>query len=272
MKCIDYFLSQEVFELVFQEEIKAYRTSPVPHDLGRYYRSQEYFSHSNTGQTLAARVYAVAKFFRNRSKWRAVLSHYDGGSEALKLSVLDFGSGDNSFVFSAPSNVSAKGYDPFTGQNTQNHLGSLETLVSQDVSFDAITLWHSLEHTTDPLDTLRKLVDMLKPGGCLHIAVPNYSSWDAKHYKNFWAGYDVPRHLWHFSSESFGPVSEQLGLALIDQQPHWFDAFYVSYLSEKYKGSAAPLLRGALRTFAAVLSKKAFRNPSATYAVLKKPF
>lgn len=75
-----------------------------------------------------------------------------------------------------------------------------------------------------------------------------------------------------FSSESFGPVSEQLGLALIDQQPHWFDAFYVSYLSEKYKGSAAPLLRGALRTVAAVLSKKAFRNPSATYAVLKKPF
>lgn len=272
MKCIDYFLSQEVFELVFQEEIKAYRTTPVPRDLARYYSSQEYLSHKNTRQNLASKIYALAKFFRNRSKWRAVLSHYDKGSKARKISVLDFGSGDNSFVSSAPSNVLAKGYDPFTGQNTQNHLGSLETLVSQGASFDAITFWHSLEHTPDPLDVLRKAADMLKAGGCLHIAVPNYNSWDAKHYKGFWAGYDVPRHLWHFSSESFGPVSEQLGVLLKDQQPHWFDAFYVSYLSEKYKGSKTPLLRGALRTFAAVLSKKAFQNPSATYVALKKPF
>jgi len=272
MKCIDYFLSQEVFELVFQEEIKAYRTTPVPGDLARYYRSQEYLSHSNTRKTLASLFYAVAKFFRNRSKWRAVLSHHDKGSKSSKISVLDFGSGDNSFVSSAPGNVSATGYDPFTGQNTPNHVGSLEALVSQGAIYDAITFWHSLEHTPDPLDVLRKAMDMLKPGGFLHIAVPNYNSWDAKYYKGFWAGFDVPRHLWHFSSESFVIVSEQLGVSLIDQQPHWFDAFYVSYLSEKYKGSKAPLLRGALRTFAAVMSKKALRNPSATYAVLKKPF
>jgi len=272
MKCVDYFLSQEVFELVFQEDIKAYRTTPVPRDLARYYRSQEYLSHSNTRQNLAARFYALAKSYRNRSKWRAVLSHFDRDYKASKISVLDFGSGDNSFVSSAPSNALAKGYDPFTGQNTPSHVGSLETLVSQGARFDAITFWHSLEHTPDPLEALRKSMDMLKPGGCLHIAVPNYNSWDAKHYKGFWAGYDVPRHLWHFSSKSFGPVSDQLGLLLIDQQPHWFDAFYVSYLSEKYKRNKTPLLRGALRTVGAVLSKKAFLNPSATYAVLKKPF
>ena len=130
----------------------------------------------------------------------------------------------------------------------------------------------SEEHIEKIESTLQDVQHLLKQDGVIFVAVPNHESHDAKHYREHWAGYDVPRHLWHFSSESFGPVSEQLGLALIDQQPHWFDAFYVSYLSEKYKGSAGPLLRGALRTFAAVLSKKAFRNPSATYAALKKPF
>jgi len=65
--------------------------------------------------------------------------------------------------------------------------------------------------------------------------VPNYQSFDAAYYNRFWAAYDVPRHLYHFSQKSMAILMEANRLKIVDILPMWFDSFYVSLLSEKYK-------------------------------------
>src|SRR5690606_2817313 len=60
-------------------------------------------------------------------------------------------------------------------------------------------------------------------------------SYDAKYYGEFWAGYDVPRHLWHFSKVGIGKLFGHENMRVADVLPMKFDAFYVSLLSEKYK-------------------------------------
>lgn len=272
MKVTDHFLSSEEFELVYEPRFKAYKTIPAPVEVQAYYDSKEYFSHANNATSIVARLYALAKGFRNTSKWKTVLSflgrHF---SDGRTISALDFGSGDNSFVRAAPPRVHAIGIDPYTGHNTTNHFDSLASLSAQGLNFDVITLWHSLEHTRDPLQTLNSLIRFLKPGGQLHIAVPNYTSWDAAYYGAYWAGYDVPRHLWHFCPESFTLMSKELQLEIHAQTPQWFDGFYISYLSEKYRGARFPLLLGLMRALRALLTLKALRNPSAIHVVMKKP-
>jgi hypothetical protein len=69
----------------------------------------------------------------------------------------------------------------------------------------------------------------------LIIAVPNYTSFDASTYKEYWAAYDVPRHLYHFSPLAMKFLMEEEGMKIIDHRPMWFDSFYVSLLSSKYK-------------------------------------
>lgn len=271
MKCTDHFLSQESFELLFDEGLKAYKTFPVPEALENYYISERYFSHNNAKKSIVEKLYAAAKYYRNKAKWKAVLRLRPEADRSSPFRLFDFGSGDNSFVLSAPEGVISLGYDPFSSSATYGYEGSVDALNADQAVFDAITLWHSLEHTANPLEELRKLRGLLKPGGQFHIAVPNHASWDAEQYKTFWAGYDVPRHLWHFSYESFEAISERLGLELLNKKAQWFDAFYVSYLSEKYKGSTTPLLKGSMRTLMAMATRNAFKRPSALYVVLKKP-
>ena len=123
-----------------------------------------------------------------------------------------------------------------TNNKTNNKVGSIEALLSlPDCSFDVITLWHVLEHVPNLEDHFKLFKRLLKPDGHLIIAVPNYNSYDAKFYKSFWAAYDVPRHLWHFSKTSFVKFSESYHFNLLEILPMKFDSFYVSLLSEKYK-------------------------------------
>ena len=102
-------------------------------------------------------------------------------------------------------------------------------------SFDAITLWHVLEHVHDLHATLEQFERILKSSGRLLIAVPNYTSDDADEYQQFWAAYDVPRHLYHFSPKAMQVLMEQKGFTIEKKYPMWFDSLYVSMLSEKYK-------------------------------------
>ena len=66
-------------------------------------------------------------------------------------------------------------------------------------SFDVITLWHVMEHLEPLNETWETLHSLLTEKGVLIVAVPNCSSFDAKKYGAYWAAYDVPRHLWHFT-------------------------------------------------------------------------
>lgn len=112
-----------------------------------------------------------------------------------------------------------------------------------DKRFSVITLWHVLEHVPNLTEYIQMLKSRLKPNGTLIVAVPNFKSFDAKHYKQYWAAYDVPRHLWHFSKISIKLIFEPVGLEIVKVKPMYFDAFYVSLLSEKYKTGKQKLFR-----------------------------
>ena len=76
----------------------------------------------------------------------------------------------------------------------------LDELIADGVSFDAVVLWHVAEHLHDPATTLRNVASLLRPGGVLMIAVPNFGSPEAKIGKAGWFHLDVPRHVFHFTS------------------------------------------------------------------------
>lgn len=266
MEITDHFLSKERFQLVYDQELKAYKTTPAPSDLSAYYNAPNYYSHNNKFLSLTERLYGAAKRFRNRQKWKLVMGKMNASNRVINT--LDFGSGDGSFVTMAPCVVNAFGVDPLSPKKTA--FRSLEEAKAENRRYDAITAWHSLEHTPNPKEVLKAMVGLLEEEGLIHVAVPNYKSWDAQRYGGFWAGYDVPRHLWHFSKESFESLALQLDLEIVKIRPHWFDAFYVSYLSETYKGHPNPLLKGVYETLKALLDGRALKHPSALYFQLKK--
>ena len=86
--------------------------------------------------------------------------------------------------------------------------------VSSKAPFDCITMWHSLEHMTDPKATLRRLSILLKPDGYLFIAVPCSSSFQARVFKHHWIPLDVPRHLYGFNLKSLRLCLEKAGLSV----------------------------------------------------------
>jgi predicted SAM-dependent methyltransferase len=116
-------------------------------------------------------------------------------------------------------------------------------------SFNAITMWHVLEHVHELHAYIKQIEKLLAPGGKVLIAVPNYTSKDAATYKEYWAAYDVPRHLFHFSPQSMEQLLSTYNLKLITCKPMWFDSFYVSMLSEQYKNGKGNIIKAILNGF-----------------------
>ena len=121
---------------------------------------------------------------------------------------------------------------------------SLEELPQKD--FDVIALWHVLEHLSDPAKSLKAFYDRLDHQGHLFLALPNFNSYDAKYYENFWAAYDVPRHLWHFSAKGIIGLCEENGFEFVESKGLGFDAFYVSYLSERHQKNKVAFIKGMI--------------------------
>lgn len=167
-----------------------------------------------------------------------------------------------------------KSADARTAGNTHFGLQMMpdEALFTQPVAtYDAITLWHVLEHIEPLEQTCEQLKQLLKPDGVLVVALPNCSSYDAQHYGKEWAAYDVPRHLWHFTPATLATLASKVGLTLVATKPMPFDAFYVAMLSEKNRGKNCPFLRGCLlgtRAWIAALGNRE-RSSSVIY-ILKK--
>ncbi|MCO5724208.1 class I SAM-dependent methyltransferase [Robiginitalea marina] len=240
----DYLVSGEEFDLVWAVGGKALRTVPAPEDPAPYYETPQYISHTDGASSISEKLYQGAKRI-NLWKKRRLIESFAGPKGAL----LDIGAGTGDFVRymggrgwqtfgiepspAARGRAAEKGVGLYTGLQEVN--GSL---------FDVITLWHVLEHLPDPEGSLRDISGLLKPGGWLVLALPNFRSLDARHYKSYWAAYDVPRHLWHFSREAIPPLVEPFGYRLVSVRPLWLDAFYISWMSEKYRGSAVAPLKG----------------------------
>ena len=241
----DFSVSGESFSLLLNDEYQILKTDPQPSldKLPSYYESEDYISHTDGSRTLFEKVYQGVKRNAIRKKV-ALLSKF-----SQKGSVLDIGAGTGDFLTEAKNkgwnvtgiepNAKAKQIAISKGVTFSETLEILESH-----SFDVITMWHVLEHVPDLEFQLSELKRLLKPNGTIIIAVPNFKSYDAKKYKVFWAAYDVPRHLWHFSKTSIEKLFQNKNMKLIKVKPMWFDSFYVSLLSEKNKNGKMNVIRG----------------------------
>ncbi len=247
--CTDHTVSSESFAIVECDQCSLWITSPRPtsDEIGRFYESDAYISHSNKGNNPINIIYKLVRNYTMKKKTQLIKSYVSQGT------VLDYGCGTGDFIASCQANgFTVVGVEPNEQARTQANLQTgnrvyqdLESIDNKE-KVDAITLWHVLEHVPDPLVTLKSLKKKLNKGGHMIIAVPNRDSYDASHYKEHWAAYDVPRHLFHFNPLNIKDLSKKTKLKQIDTIPQYFDAFYVSMLSEKYLGHSFSFIRGIL--------------------------
>lgn len=236
----DHSVSGEEFQLLHNKELDLLETfpQPQPEKLPDYYKSEDYISHTDKKRNLLEYVYHSVRQIALKRKLKLINS-FSLDSKNL----LDIGCGTGDFLeASLKANWNITGIEPdesarkIANSKTNNSVFEIEHLAKlKPNSFDVITLWHVLEHLPNLEMHTALIKSLLKPNGTLVIAVPNYKSYDAEHYKNFWAAYDVPRHLWHFSRTSISELFKKEDLKMMKTLPMIFDAYYVSLLSEKYK-------------------------------------
>jgi len=234
-KVQDQIVSYETFQLFHDKSWDMLLTHPVPKNLSDYYESIDYKPHQHDSKSVFDRLY---NFVRKRSyqyKFKIIKSF-----NPKAKSVLDYGTATGEFLsFMHKKTFSVSGVEPNKkARDIANDLLNKKVSVSIDdlsKKYDVITLWHVLEHIPNVDEIIEKLKQKLNPNGIILVAVPNFKSFDAVYYKKYWAAYDVPRHLWHFSPKSIERLFQKHKMEVKAQKPLYFDSFYVSLLSEKYK-------------------------------------
>ncbi len=241
MRVKDFSVSGECFSLIPDKAYGFLKTEPQPEisKLPEYYTSENYISHTDAKRNTMEKVYHWVRKISIQRKLK--IMHQFSKKENRKL--LDFGCGTGSFLVAAKQqNWNVVGVEPnekarnLANKKVNNQVLTLQELEQvKENSFDVITLWHVLEHLPNLDYHINLFQKLLKPDGTLLIAVPNYKSFDANYYKQYWAAYDVPRHLWHFSSDAIKKLFTAKKMKVFKTYPMLFDAYYVSLLSEYYK-------------------------------------
>ncbi|MNQ16483.1 Demethylmenaquinone methyltransferase [compost metagenome] len=233
----DHSVSKEIFELYHDQILDMLITSPQPalENLGRYYESEDYISHTDNKRSLFEKAYHFVKNIALKNKLNLINSE-----QSHKGRILDIGAGTGDFLLTAKNDGwETVGVEPseraknIAIQKGISFVNEIDALKNN--SFDVITMWHVLEHVPNLELQIQELKRLLKPTGTLIVAVPNFKSYDAKYYNEFWAAYDVPIHFWHFSKKAIQSLFEKVDMKLEKVLPMKFDSFYVSLLSEKYK-------------------------------------
>ncbi len=261
----DYAVSKETFVLCKCSNCGLLFTNPRPDQdgIGPYYNFPEYYSHEDKAKSLTQWIYQKVRNYSISKKTEAI------GQLKEKGSLLDYGCGTGEFLNAAKQKGwKIAGVEPNdkarkkANHKLQNKVKSSLDQLKKDSAFDVITLYHVLEHVHDLRKTVKKIITHLKSTGYLIIAVPNHQSWDGKNYGNYWAGWDVPRHLYHFGEESMKSFEEEFGLELRETKPMKFDSFYVSLLSEGYLNKSSSLLSRYWKAFQKGLqSNRAAKSP-----------
>lgn len=253
LKCSDHFLTHESFELfrcsscgfIFTQE------GPDEKEAGRYYQSENYISHEDSAGGLTGKIYFLVRRLMLGRK-RGLITRVTGKKTG---DLLDIGTGSGHFAGAmklAGWNVTGIEPDRKAAAYAVSRFG-LRIIEPKQISglndncFDCITAWHTLEHSHDLFSYISDIKRLLKPGGSFIAALPSAASSDARYYREFWAAWDVPRHLWHFTPDTFKLLAEKAGFEIIKTKRLPFDAFYISLLSEKYRGANLPFLSGMMK-------------------------
>lgn len=232
----DHTVSGKLFSIKKCLQCGFHLTSPRPatDDLGDYYKSENYISHTGTARSITDRIYLKARTYTLRWKQNLIRRYTD------EKTLLDYGCGTGEFLAFCKSNnwkITGVEPSPLANQQASKITGTevYKSIALVDYEVSVITLWHVLEHVPDLNETLTKLKSRLKENGTMFIAVPNLNSWDAQHYDEDWAAYDTPRHLWHFGKSQMTKLLHNHQLKLENIIPMKLDPFYISLLSEKYR-------------------------------------
>jgi len=260
----DNTVSQKQFAVWHCNECNGMFTQDMPsqEEIGGYYASENYISHSDTQQGLVNKLYHIIRRRTLQAKLKLVQQETakDTGS------MLDVGCGTGAFLHTMQqAGWQTTGLEPdAVAREKASSLYNINALPSNELfalpqkAYDGITLWHVLEHVHQLHEYIEQLKNILKDDGRLFIAVPNYTSYDAGVYKEHWAAYDVPRHLYHFSPSSMKKLMSMHGLQVYKIKPMWFDSFYVSMLSEKYKNGKGNIISAFFTGF--ISNVKTFFN------------
>lgn len=270
LSATDHTVSGEQFEIweCSNCTLRFTQNAPEKEDIGKYYQSENYVSHTETKRGMVNRLYHLVRKKTLKSK-KSIIEKY---AELKVGKLLDIGAGTGAFLNAMQTaGWQVRGLEPdVQAREKALELYNIELLPSEElfaqvpVYYDVITMWHVLEHVHDLHDYIIQIHKLLKPGGRAFIAVPNYTSADAKHYQGEWAAYDVPRHLYHFSPKSMFILLGQHKLSVVETLPMYFDSYYVSMLSEKNtRGKnhyVSALLNGSLSNMKAMEKKDSYSS------------
>lgn len=277
----DYSVTEEIFTIDTCKSCGFKFTNPRPdiNNIGRYYQSTEYISHHDEAQNLLSRVYNMVRNYTTGEKIKLLKSH----TEKTNPSILDIGCGTGYFLKRCKEqNWKTMGTEP-DNDARQVAINRTESVIFESIEnsslekekFDLITMWHVLEHVHKLNETMEWLYNHLNSNGTLIIALPNNHSFDAKQFGKQWAAYDVPRHLHHFTKESMQRLLGLHQFEIKEIYPMWFDAFYVSMLSNQYKNGSKNIWNSAITGFISNWKGKKtasteFNTSSLIYVVKKK--
>ncbi|MCK5147581.1 class I SAM-dependent methyltransferase [bacterium] len=261
----DHAHSSEVFDLIQCRNCELVLTQDMPDrkSIGPYYKVESYIPHSDTQKGVVNSCYHLARHWTLRKKRILINGFFNSSAQG---NLLDIGAGTGYFLNHMQLNgwkVNGIEQDieavKFCKDAFELDVDSPDELLKySDDFYDVITMWHVLEHVHDLDKYLQNIYRILKPGGRLFVALPNYDSIDANIYKDFWAAYDVPRHIWHFNPTAIKYLLDKCRFKLIESHAMPLDAFYISMLSEKYKHSSLTFIRGILVGLMSVV--KSLRN------------
>lgn len=260
--CKDYIVSHETFTIMRCNFCGFRFTNPRPgeNEKEKYYESEEYISHTGTSKGIVNKIYGMVRNYTIRQKVKLINKQVKSQKPDTK-NILDIGTGTGEFLNACKKNGwNVSGIEPSLtargiakrkfGMDLHPSLFSLlQGKKTGAGHFNVITLWHVLEHIHTLDKTIEQIKTLLAESGALIVAVPNCNSPDAEKYGHFWAAWDVPRHLYHFTLKDIQAVFSNYGFKLKEVLPMKWDAYYISLLSEKYKTGKQNLFTGFLNGF-----------------------
>ena len=273
--CKDFVATGEDFQLQYCESCTFLFTNPRPSisEIGKYYQSDQYISHAGEKKGLIYKVYDIVRDFSIKQKLDLIKKYHKTGK------LMDLGCGLGYFLNGVKLDKTFDGlgvdisddaveYVKNTfGINVENE-SELDNLDKH--TFDIITQWHVLEHVHYLNERMQQLHHLLKQDGTMFIAVPNSKSKDAEIYKEYWDGYDVPRHLYHFNQKSFSLLIEKHGFEIVEIKPMWFDAPYICMRSEVHLKNRFPFINGAINGIKSTAAALSAGEHSTLLFVVKK--